>query len=171
MILSSMPLFRVLGSAFIEIDHNPKVNSDHLFDRIADSFRRQSLLGALGARLLKVDDGEVHIELPWSETIQQQHGFVLAGAIAAIADSACGYACLTRIAEADTILSVEFKVNLLTPAVGELFVAKGKVVRLGRTIGVATAEVIAVSRSQPDSIVAIMQATMMRVLPRNGTTG
>ncbi len=71
-----------------------------LHHRIAESFQRQQLLSTLGARLLRVADGEVDIELPWSEEIQQQHGFVHAGAIATIADSACGYACLTRMARA-----------------------------------------------------------------------
>lgn len=142
-----------------------------LHDRIAESFGRQRLLAALGARLVRVADGEADIELAWSEAIQQQHGFAHAGAIATIADSACGYACLTRMAEGSAVLSVEFKINLLAPAVGERFVARGRVVRVGRTIGVATAEVFAHSAAKPDSCVAIMQATMMRVEPRNGAGG
>lgn len=142
-----------------------------LHDRIADSFQRQRLLSTLGARLLRVADGEVDIELPWSEAIQQQHGFVHAGAIATIADSACGYACLTRMAEGSAVLSIEFKINLLAPAIGERFVARGRVVRMGRTVGVATAEVVAYSAAKADSCVALMQATMMRVEPRNGTAG
>lgn len=140
-------------------------------DRIAESFQRQRLLETLGARLLMVSDGEVDIELPWSEAIQQQHGFVHAGAIAAIADSACGYACLTRMPEGSAVLSIEFKINLLAPAVGDRFVARGRVVRVGRTVGVATAEVVAQSTTKPESCVAIMQATMMRVEPKNGASG
>jgi uncharacterized protein (TIGR00369 family) len=142
-----------------------------LHDRIAESFQRQRLLSTLGARLLRVADGEVDIELPWSEAIQQQHGFVHAGAIATIADSACGYACLTRMPEGSAVLSVEFKINLLAPAVGERFVARGRAVRVGRTVGVATAEVFAHAAGKPDSCVALMQATMMRVEPRNGAGG
>ncbi|MBX3359658.1 MAG: PaaI family thioesterase [Phycisphaeraceae bacterium] len=145
--------------------------SSPLHDRIAESFRRQQLLSTLGARLLRVADGEVDIELPWAETIQQQHGFAHAGAIATIADSACGYACLTRMAEGSAVLSVEFKINLLAPAVGERFVARGRVVRVGRTVGVATAEVVAHAAAKPDQCVALMQATMMRVEPRNGAGG
>lgn len=140
-------------------------------DRIARSFRRQRLLATLGARLLRVADGEVDIELPWSEAIQQQHGFAHAGAIAAIADSACGYACLTRMPVGSAVLSIEFKINLLAPAVGERFVARGRVVRVGRTIGVATAEVVAHSAAKPEASVAVMQATMMRVEPRGGAGG
>ncbi len=142
-----------------------------LHDRIAESFRRQRLLFTLGARLLRVGDGEVDIELPSSEAIQQQHGFAHAGAIATIADSAGGYACLTRMPEGSAVLSVEFKINLLAPAVGDRFVARGRVVRVGRTIGVATAEVFAHAPSKPDVCVAIMQATMMRVEPRGGVGG
>lgn len=145
-----------------------------LHDRIAESFQRQRLLSTLGATLLRVADGEVDIELPWSESIQQQHGFVHAGAIATIADSACGYACLTRMPEGSAVLSIEFKINLLAPAVGERFVARGRVVRVGRTVGVATAEVVshsALHTAKPEACVAMMQATMMRVEPRNGTGG
>jgi uncharacterized protein (TIGR00369 family) len=142
-----------------------------LHDRIAESFQRQRLMLTLGARLLRVADGEVDIELPCSEAIQQQHGFVHAGAIATIADSACGYACLTLMPEGSAVLSVEFKINMLAPAVGERFVARGRAVRVGRTVGVATAEVIAHSGAKPDSCVALMQATMMRIEPRNGAAG
>jgi uncharacterized protein (TIGR00369 family) len=142
-----------------------------LHRRIADSFQRQRMLATLGARLLRVGDGEVDIELPSSEAIQQQHGFVHAGAIATIADSACGYACLTRMRAGSAVLSVEFKINLLAPAVGERFVARARVVRVGRTVGVATAEVTAQSASKPDVCIALMQATIMRVEPRNGAEG
>jgi uncharacterized protein (TIGR00369 family) len=147
------------------------MSSAHLHERIAASFQRQQLLSTLGARLLRAADGEVDIELPWSEAIQQQHGFVHAGAIATIADSACGYACLTRMPEGSAVLSVEFKINLLAPAVGERFIARGRIVRVGRTIGVATAEVIAHAPGKPETSIAVMQATMMRVEPRNGTSG
>lgn len=142
-----------------------------LHDRIAESFQRQRLLSTLGARLVRVADGEVDIELPWSGAILQQHGFAHAGAIATIADSACGYACLTRMAEGSAVVSVEFKVNLLAPAIGERFVARARAVRVGRTLGVATAEVFAHGASGPDPCIALMQATMMRVEPRNGAGG
>lgn len=142
-----------------------------LESRIRRSFERQRLLATLGARLVRVADGEVDIELPWSESIVQQHGFVHAGAIATVADSACGYACLTRMSEGSAVLSVEFKINLLAPAVGERFIARGRVVRVGRTIGVATAEVAAVSGERAEVMVAVMQGTMMRVEPKNGVAG
>ncbi len=142
-----------------------------LFDRISESFQRQRLLATLGAKLRHVADGEVDIELAGSHAIQQQHGFVHAGAIAMIADSACGYACLTRMPENSAVLSVEFKINMLAPVIGKRFVAKGRVVRVGRTIGVATCEVVAYSKEEQETLVALMQATMMRVEPRNGVSG
>lgn len=143
-----------------------------LHARIAESFDRQQLLAStLGARLLYVGDGEVQIALPWSDAIRQQHGYAHAGAIATIADSACGYACLTRMPEGSAVLSVEFKINLLAPAIGERFVANARVVRSGRTISVATADVFAQSSGNPDTHIAVMQATMMRLEPRAGTPG
>jgi acyl-coenzyme A thioesterase PaaI-like protein len=72
------------------------------------------------------------------------------------------------MAEDSAVLSVEFKINLLAPAVGERFVARGRVIRVGRTVGVATAEVVAQASGTPEACVAVMQATMMRVEPRNG---
>ena len=118
-----------------------------------------------------MEDGGVEIELPACQAIQQQHGYAHAGAIATIADSACGYACLTRMPEGSAVLSIEFKVNLLAPAVGQRFIARGRVLRQGRTIGVATAEVVAVSESGDETVIAVMQATMMRLEPRDGASG
>ncbi|MEX2217303.1 MAG: PaaI family thioesterase [Phycisphaerales bacterium] len=93
------------------------------------------------------------------------------GAIAAIANSACGYACLTRMPEGSAVLTVEFKINLLAPARGHRFTAKARALRVGRTLAVATAEVLAHTDSQPDVCIALMQATMMRVEPKNGAGG
>lgn len=138
---------------------------------VIDSFSRQSLLSTLGATLTLVDEGAIDITLPISDRILQQHGFVHAGAITTIADSACGYACLTRMPRDAAVLSVEFKINLIAPAAGERFIAKGRSVRVGRTIGVATAEVFALAATKPDTCVAIMQATMMRVEAKNGISG
>lgn len=147
------------------------MSHDELRARVAESFGRQTLLATLGASLGGVGDGEVEVVLPFSPALCQQHGFVHAGAIATIADSACGYACLTRMPAGSAVLSVEFKINLLAPAVGERFVARGRVVRAGRTVGVATAEVTAYGADGARTLVAVMQATMMRVEPRNGSAG
>ncbi|HVU62571.1 MAG TPA: PaaI family thioesterase, partial [Phycisphaerales bacterium] len=141
----------------------PPMPAGNIEQRIRASFDRQALMRTLGASLDSVADGEVRIRLPASEHIAQQHGFAHAGAIAAIADSACGYACLTRMPEDAAVLSVEFKINLLAPAAGRAFIAVGKVVRAGRTISVATAEVLAENDDGARKPIAVMQATMMRV--------
>ena len=95
----------------------------------------------------------------------QQNGFLHAGVITSIADSACGYAALTLMAPGSDVLSVEFKVNLLAPAVGERFRAVGTVVRSGRTLTVCSGEVFALAEGQPDKQVALMQATMIALSP------
>jgi uncharacterized protein (TIGR00369 family) len=151
--------------------YDPRMEENALYERIRESLSRQRMLTTLGASLERVADGEVEIAMASSEAIQQQHGFVHAGAVTTIADSACGYACLTRMPEGAAVLGVEFKINLLAPAVGDRFVATGRVVRMGKTIGVATADVVAQSAGKPDSVVAVMQATMMRVESRNGASG
>ena len=138
---------------------------------VRESFARQPMMTTLGAGLVRVAPGEVDIAFPHAAAFTQQNGFLHAGALTSIADSACGYACLTRMPEGSAVLSVEFKINLLAPAVGERFVARGRVVRVGRTIGVATAEVMAYATGKPEACIAVMQATMMRVEPKNGSGG
>src|SRR5687767_12035037 len=99
---------------------------------IRASFARQTMMATLGARLEFVGPGEVHIALSHADSITQQNGFVHAGAIASIADSACGYAAFT-LAPADTdVLAVEFKINLMSPARAPAFIARGRVLRSGR---------------------------------------
>lgn len=142
-----------------------------LDQRIRDSFARQQLMRTLGAEVVSVADGEVRIRLPAAPHISQQHGFAHAGAIASIADSACGYACLTKMPEDAAVLSVEFKINLMAPASGISFLATGRVVRAGRTISVATAEVTAEDGKGGSKTIAVMQATMMRVEAKGGFTG
>jgi uncharacterized protein (TIGR00369 family) len=135
--------------------------------RVRDSFVRQRFMSLIGARLSHVGRGEVEIELPVRAELTQQHGFVHAGAVASIADSACGYAALSTMDADAGVLSVEFKVNLLAPARGTLLRARGTVVRSGRTITVCRADVVAESDGAP-VIIAAMQATLMSVRDRAG---
>ncbi|MDX1440329.1 MAG: PaaI family thioesterase, partial [Rubricoccaceae bacterium] len=109
--------------------------------RIRESFAQQRMMQTLGAELKAVRPGEVEIELPFSDEFTQQHGYLHAAAVTAIADSACGYAAYTLMEADHDILSVEFKVNLLAPAAGERFIATGRVIRPGRTLTVCSAEV------------------------------
>lgn len=133
--------------------------------QIRDSIRRQTLLNTLGVEIAEVADGRVALDLPFRADLCQQNGFVHAGAVTAVADSACGYAALTQIADGRDVLTVEFKVNLVSPAQGERFRAVGTVVRSGRTLTVCSAEVTAMGSSGEPRLVALMQATMMAVIP------
>lgn len=137
--------------------------------RIAASFGAQRLMETLGARLALVAEGEVHIALPFAEHLLQQHGFVHAGAITSIVDSACGYAALTKAPPDYEVLSAEFKINLVRPAVGRYFLAIGRVQNAGKMLTVCTGEVQAFAGDQSAyKVVALMQATMVTV-PRDSS--
>ena len=116
----------------------------------------------LGAVLEDVAPGRVSIRLPYRNDLTQQHGFLHAGVIAAVADSACGYAALTTMPADAAVLSIEFKVNMLAPAKGESIVARAEVIRAGRTVVVCRADVHALSDGK-EKLVAAMQGTMMVV--------
>jgi len=128
--------------------------------RCRSSFEKQRFMDTIGARLVTVRPGEAVIELPFSSHLTQQHGFLHAGSIASIVDSACGYAALSLMPKGSAVLSVEFKINLMKPAAGSMFRATGKVLKSGKSLSVCTGIV----ESQEDnkwSVIAIMQATMI----------
>lgn len=133
-----------------------------IHDRIAASFEKQGLMATLGAELLSAQEGEVQISLPFSFHLSQQQGFVHAGAITSIVDSACGYAALTKAPPGHEVVTAEFKLNLLRPAIGERFVAVGKVVNAGKMLTVCTGEVLAY-KDGATKVVALMQATIVNV--------
>ena len=117
---------------------------------------------ALGARLRRIDPGTVEIELPYSDAVTQQHGYYHAAAIAAVADSAGGYAALTLMRPDEEVVAAEFKINLLRPAVGSMLVAEAVVLRFGRTLVVSQATVRAVE-GENSKTVAVMLQTNFRV--------
>lgn len=136
--------------------------------RIARSFQAQGLMATLGAVLEHVALGEVRIALPFSAAITQQQGFGHAGAITSIVDSACGYAALTHAPSGMEVVTAEFKLNLMRPAIGARFVAVGRVVNAGRLLTVCTGEVRAFADAAPAAdaagkLVALMQATFVNV--------
>jgi uncharacterized protein (TIGR00369 family) len=139
-------------------------------ERVRASFARQGLLATLGARITRVAPGEVDVELAFDERLTQQHGYLHAGALTTALDVACGYAALTLMPEEAAVLTVELKVNLLAPAAGERFLARGRVVRAGRTLTVCRGDAIAFSGDE-ERHVATMTATMMAVGPRDGQAG
>lgn len=134
--------------------------------RVRESFAKQQFMQLLGAELTHVAPGEVDITLPFRADLVQQHGFVHAGVSAAIADSACGYAALSLMPSDAAVLSVEYKVNMLAPAAGERFIARGRVIRRGRTISVCRGTVHAIAADGAEMHVLEMQGTMMTVQGR-----
>lgn len=131
--------------------------------RVRSSFERQRVMATIGARLLSVAPGEVEIELPFREDLTQQHGYLHAGIVAAVVDSACGYAAMSLTPAGAEVLSIEFKLNLLSPAKGERFVARGAVKRAGRNVTVCVGDLFAMGSEGAEKIVATMLATMMTV--------
>ncbi|WP_228000740.1 PaaI family thioesterase [Nocardia australiensis] len=127
--------------------------------RLRESIGRQTLLTTLGIRVAALEPGRVVLELPFRADLCQQNGFVHVGAITTLADSACGYAAMSLQPPDCDILTVEFKVNLLRPAVGQRFHATATVVRAGRTLTVCAAEVV--SEGDDSRPIALMQATLM----------
>lgn len=136
------------------------------FERLVrESFEKQQAMRTFGAHPTRIAPGEVDIELPYCEALTQQHGFLHAGVVTAVLDSACGYAAFSLMPLGAGVLSIEFKVNLLAPAKGDVLIARGRVLRAGRTISVCQADGIMRSGSH-DTPVATMLATIMTVTGR-----
>jgi uncharacterized protein (TIGR00369 family) len=149
----------------------PRVLDPSTEQRIREGIGRQTLLTTLGISIAELAVGRVVLDLPYRADLCQQNGYMHAGAITTLADSACGYAAASLMPEDRDVLTVEFKVNLLSPARGDRFRATGEVMRAGRTLTVCSAEVVAWAddgdRKPEASLVrvALMQATMMAVTP------
>ncbi|MGC9195453.1 MAG: PaaI family thioesterase [Syntrophobacteraceae bacterium] len=138
--------------------------------RVRESFSKQKMMQTLGASLSKVLPGEVEISLEFQDALTQQHGFLHAGVVATLADTACGYAALSLMAPDAAVLTVEYKINLLSPAVGDLVIAHGRVTKPGRNITVCSGDVFA-SKDGEKKLVATMLATMMSIVGRGGLIG
>ncbi|GHC70632.1 thioesterase superfamily protein [Limoniibacter endophyticus] len=139
--------------------------------RVRNSFERQKVMHTLGATLTRVEQGTVEIELPFSEDLTQQHGFIHAGIISTGLDSACGYAAYTMMPPEAAVLTVEFKINLLVPAKGERFLFRGSVTKPGRTILVADGQAFSYSEDGEARLIATMTATLMTITGREGLEG
>jgi len=126
------------------------------------SFAKQGIMDHIGARLVKVEPGFCEIEMPYAEHLCQQHGFIHAGVVSTVADSAGGYAGFSLMAEGDGVLTIEFKVNLMAPAAGEKLIARGRVIRAGKTITVAQSDAYMVQDGK-EKHVAAMQLSLMCV--------
>lgn len=136
-------------------------NSDpHFAERVSASFDRQNAMALIQATLAVVEQGRTEIHLPHWQGVEQQHGFVHGGVVGMIADSAAGYAAMTIVPSDASVLTVEYKMNLMAPADGEKLIARGQVIRPGRTLVITKAEVFAVKNGK-ESLCALMQQTIM----------
>jgi len=140
--------------------------SDPNFEaRVRASFAKQQFMATIGAEVAEVSAGKVTLRMKVRDDLLQQHGFVHAGAIASLADSACGYAALSLMPADAAVLSVEFKCNMLSPAKGDAIIARADVIRAGKTVMVCRADVFSVNGKE-EKLVAAMQGTMMVVRDR-----
>jgi uncharacterized protein (TIGR00369 family) len=130
--------------------------------RIQASFAKQGLMTTLGASILHIAPGAVAIALAPSPPMSQQHGFVHAGAVSAIADTAAGYAALSLMPPGVGVLTTEFKINLVAPAAGERVVARSRVIKAGRTLTLAQTEVFSETAGK-EKLVALLTATLMTI--------
>jgi uncharacterized protein (TIGR00369 family) len=137
---------------------------------LRDSFARQTIMATLGATLETVEKGRAVIALPYAAHICQQHGYLHAGVVTTIVDSACGYAAFSMMPPQSAVLTIEFKVNLMAPAKGERFLAEGRVVKAGRTLTVTQGDVVAIDGDKRTTV-AIITATMMRLEAKDGVAG
>lgn len=139
-------------------------------ERVRRSFDRQAAMRTIGAELMRVEQAMVEIEMPFDAKLTQQHGFLHAGIISAALDSACGYAAYTVIAPEASILTIEFKINLLSPGRGERFLFRGEITKPGSTIIVADGRAYALNDG-PAKLIASMTGSMMVIRGREDVTG
>ena len=136
--------------------------------RVRASFARQAAMRLIGARVLSVTRGAVAIELDFRDELTQQHGYLHAGVVSMLVDSAGGYAGFTVMPANSSVLTVEFKLNLLAPAAGERFVARGEVVKAGRNLVITRGDVTAIAAGR-ETVCALMQQTLMTMHDRPDT--
>ena len=134
--------------------------------RVADSFAKQGLMAGFGANLAQVAPGLVAITMPFSPGVTQQHGFVHGGAVAAVLDSACGYAGFTLMDAESAVLTAEFKINFLAPAQGHSFRFVGQVIKAGRSLLPTEGRAYALADDGQEKLIATMSCTLMAVRGR-----
>ncbi|MFA5123528.1 PaaI family thioesterase [Zavarzinia sp.] len=144
----------------------PLRETDPLFQRIAESFDRQTFARGIGMVLTVAEPGRVAVELPFDQGLTQQNGVLHAGVTTSLADTAAGFAALTLMPDDANVMSVEFKINLMAPAAGQRFVADAKVIRSGRTLSTVEARVTAYDAAGKGAEVASFLGTMICLRPR-----
>jgi uncharacterized protein (TIGR00369 family) len=138
------------------------VQDPEFAESVRRSFDSLTLMRTVGARLQRVAPGEVEIDLPFRDDLTQHHGYIAGAVLTAIVDAACGYAAMTLMPAGTSVLTIEYKVNFLSPAQGERMLARGRVVRPGRTVTVCSGDVVAIVGGS-EKVVATMLATMATV--------
>lgn len=130
--------------------------------KVRESFARQPIMALIGAELVRIEAGQVDIKLPFRNDLTQQNGFLHAGITATIVDSACGYAAFSLMPAESDVLTVEFKINLLSPALGTYFLAEGRILKAGKTLTVARGDVFAVSSNEKKLIATMLSTVVCR---------
>ncbi len=138
----------------------PPIANPDFAAAVAASFDRQNAMHLIRATMPLIEHGRTEIHVPHWDGVEQQHGFVHGGVVGMIADSAAGYAAMTLVPATASVLTVEYKMNLVAPADGDRLVARGSVLRPGRTLIVTRAEVFAIASGQ-ETLCALMQQTIM----------
>lgn len=140
--------------------HQPR--DPEYYDKVVKSFNQQAVMGLVQATIESLKPGEIEIDFPYQASLTQQNGFIHAGILSTVMDSACGYAAYSLMPEDAAVLTVEFKINLLAPAKGERFRSIAAVKKSGRTLSFSQAELYAISGDQR-KLVATMSGTLMAV--------
>jgi uncharacterized protein (TIGR00369 family) len=135
-------------------------------DRVHASFARQRMMQTLGVEITRLAPGEIELAMPYEAAFTQQHGFIHAGIMATVLDSACGYAAFSLMPADAAVLTVEFKTNLLAPAKGERFLFRAHVVKPGRTLTVCDGQAFALENLADERLVATMNGTLMALYDR-----
>jgi len=128
--------------------------------KVQDSFNRQAAMTLIGATLTRLAPGSCEVSLPYRADLTQQHGFIHGGIVGMIGDSACGYAGFSMMPPGASVLTVEYKINMLSPGQGERLIARGKVLKAGKSLVITQCEVFAVQNGA-EKLVAVMQQTLM----------
>jgi uncharacterized protein (TIGR00369 family) len=143
-------------------------STEAVLARVRASFDRQGMMTTLGVEVIAVEPGRVEMSLRHDDRFTQQHGFLHAGAVASVLDTACGYAAYSLMPPEASVLTATYTINLLAPAAGERFAITGEVVRAGRTLVVCRGEAFADASPRP---FAVMQATMTAIYNRPSISG
>ncbi len=147
------------------MDLNFKIADENFDPRVRESFYRQEIMKTVGASILSIKPGEVSLEFPYHKSLTQQHGFIHAGIISTVLDSACGYAAFSLMPKDAAVLTIEFKINLISPAKGARFRAVGIVKKPGRNITFTQGEMFSFIDGE-EKLIASMTCTIMSVFNR-----